>query len=184
LFLTLPEIDEVLEVVRTRKRLPQAYPMFVFAAHTGARRSEMRRALISDFDFDSKTVLIREKKKEHDKKETYRTVPMSALLERTMKEWFADHPGGQYAICTATGSPITQDYATKLVVNAVRKSKWNVICGWHCFRHSFISNCAAKAVDQRLIDDWVGHTTDAMRRRYRHLIPKVSQAALASVFGS
>lgn len=33
LFLTLPEIDEVLEVVRHRERVPQAYPMFVFAAH-------------------------------------------------------------------------------------------------------------------------------------------------------
>jgi integrase len=174
----------VLEVVRHRKRLPQAYPMFVFAAHTGARRSEIRRSRISDFDFESETVQIREKKKEHDKRETYCTVPMSPLLERTMRDWFANHPGGQYAVCTAEGTPITEHYVTKLVVNALRKSRWNVLPGWHCFRHSFISNCAARGVDQRLIDAWVGHTTEAMRRRYRHLIPAVSQTALASVFGT
>jgi integrase len=183
LFLTVPEIDEVLDVVRRRVRVPQAYPMFVFAAHTGVRRSEIRRSLISDFDFGNRTVLIREKKREHDKRETYRTVPMSAKLEDVMRAWFADHPGGHHAVCTAAGNPITEHYSTKLVVNALKRSNWSVVPGWHCFRHSFISNCAARGVDQRMIDAWVGHQTEAMRRRYRHLIPAVSQAALASVFG-
>ena len=62
--------------------------MVVFAAHTGARRSEIRRARVSDFDFDGKTVLIREKKKDHGKDETYRTVPMSPRLEAGMRNWF------------------------------------------------------------------------------------------------
>jgi len=183
LFLTLPELDEVLDLVRRRERLPHAYPMFAFAAHTGARRSEIRRARVGDFDFEQKTVLIREKKKDHERDETYRTVPLSPLLERVMRAWFAEHPGGPLAVCTAAGNPITEHYATKLVVNALKKTRWSVIPGWHCFRHSFISNCAARGVDQRLIDQWVGHTTEAMRRRYRHLVPAVSQAALASVFG-
>jgi integrase len=184
LFLTIPEIADVLELVRVRKRLPHAYPMFVFAAHTGARRSEIRRSLVTDFDFENKTVLIREKKKDHEKVETYRTVPMSPLLESVMTEWFTDHPGGQHTVCTGHGTPITEHYSTKLVINALKKSHWSVIPGWHCFRHSFISNCAARGVDQRLIDQWVGHTTEAMRQRYRHLVPAVSQAALFSVFGA
>jgi hypothetical protein len=45
LFLTPPEIDEVLEFVRRRKRIPKDFSMFVFAAHTGARRSEIRWTL-------------------------------------------------------------------------------------------------------------------------------------------
>ena len=36
--------------------------------------------------------------------------------------------------------------------------------------------------DQRLIDEWVGHTTEEMRRRYRHLIPSLEQQAIRSVF--
>ena len=183
LFLTLPEVNEVLELVQGLDRLPQAGPMFVFAAHTGARRSEIRRSLVTDFDFDTKTVLIREKKKDHTKVVTYRTVPMSPLLERVMRAWLADHPGGTFAVCTRWGTPITDHYATKLIGNALKETRWAVIPGWHCFRHSFISNCAARGVDQRLIDQWVGHTTEAMRRRYRHLVPAVSQAALHSVFG-
>src|SRR3712207_8603670 len=57
------------------------------------------------------------------------------------------------------------------------------LTGYHVLRHSFVSNCAAAGVDQRLIDAWVGHTTEEMRRRYRHLIPSVEQQAIRSVFG-
>jgi hypothetical protein len=54
---------------------------------------------VDDFDFASKTVLIREKKRSHDKSLSYRRVRMSELLATTMQEWFARHPGGQYTIC-------------------------------------------------------------------------------------
>src|SRR5205823_14724428 len=62
-------------------------------------------------------------------------------------------------------------------------TRWENLAGWHCLRHSFVSNCAAAGVDQRLIDAWVGHTTEEMRRRYRHLIPSVEHAAINRVFG-
>ena len=35
-----------------------------------------------------------------------------------------------------------------------------------------------------MIDSWVGHQTDAMRRRYTHLFPHVQHAAIAGVFGA
>ena len=41
--------------------------------------------------------------------------------------------------------------------------------GFHTYRHSFASNLAARGVDQRIIDEWMGHQTEAMRKRYRHL---------------
>ena len=62
-------------------------------------------------------------------------------------------------------------------------SKWGVLKGWHVFRHSFISALASKGVDQRIIDDLVGHATEEQRRRYRHLFPDVKQQALLGVFG-
>ena len=42
------EVSEVLQWVKGRPVSPWVYPMFVFAAHTGARRSEIVRALPSD----------------------------------------------------------------------------------------------------------------------------------------
>jgi hypothetical protein len=37
-------------------------------------------------------------------------------------------------------------------------------------------------VDQRIIDDIVGHQTEQQRRRYRHLYPDVKQEAMLAVF--
>src|SRR5262249_11290984 len=76
------------------------YPMFVFVAHTGARRSEMMRSRVEDFDFDAKRVSIREKKKDRTVKETRRDVEITPLLARVMKAWLAGgHPGGPYTFC-------------------------------------------------------------------------------------
>ena len=79
--------------------------------------------------------------------------------------------------------PITEDEAHDHLRRSLRGSRWSVIKGWHIARHSFASNCAAKGIDQRLIDRWLGHTTDEMRRRYQHLIPNHEQQAIGTVFG-
>ena len=50
--------------------------------------------------------------------------------------------------------------------------------GFHIFRHSLASNAAAAGVRQEVIDSWLGHQTEEMRRRYRHLFPKEKQDAL------
>src|SRR5262249_34165561 len=62
LFLTLPEVDELLRFVKANARHPFLYPMFCFAAHTGARRSEMLRARIGDVDVEADAVRIHERK--------------------------------------------------------------------------------------------------------------------------
>ena len=41
---------------------------------------------------------------------------------------------------------------------------------------------AMKGVDQRIIDATVGHQTEEMRKRYRHLFPHKQHEALAAVF--
>jgi integrase len=73
--------------------------MFAFAAHTGARRSEMLRSPLDDFDFGSGAVTISETKKDHSKEMTLRHVPMTPKLRQTMSKWFAEHPDGQFTIC-------------------------------------------------------------------------------------
>ena len=52
--------------------------------------------------------------------------------------------------------------------------------GFHTYRHSFASNLAAAGVDQRVIDEFMGHTTEAMRKRYRHLFPRAKKSAIVS----
>ena len=193
MFLTITEIQEVLGYVQHAAIHPFIYPMFVFVAHTGARRSEMLRSLIDDFDFRAGVVQIREKKKDHAKTVTFRRVPMTELLSKTMTEWFSQHPGGQYTICeqlhTPRGKtrtdfvPLTTSEATHFFKETLAGSKWDKIRGFHTFRHSFASNLAAKGIDQRVIDEWMGHQTEEMRKRYRHLFPDQQRKAIDSVFG-
>ena len=66
---------------------------------------------------------------------------------------------------------------------AKRRTKWSVLKGYHVLRHSFISALANKGIDQRIIDELVGHQTEAMRRRYRHLYPQTVADAIKQVFG-
>lgn len=98
--------------------------MFVFAAHTGARRSEMMRSSIEDVDFEGRTVLIREQKKDKSVERTYRGVPMSPLLRQVMLDWFTRHPGGVFTLCLQPHEMLKQTFTTKCFRRSLKGSKW------------------------------------------------------------
>ena len=76
------EITELLEWVEERPVSPWVYPMICFAAHTGARRSEIVRAMPSDLDLANAVVTIREKKRDKTKTTT-RRVPLTPIPEES-----------------------------------------------------------------------------------------------------
>ena len=205
LYLTTKEIEALLKYVKANASQPFVYPMLCFAAYTGARRSEIIRAQITDLDFAGKTVVIHEKKRVRSKITT-RRVPLSAFLIRVLKSWLKHHPGGPYLFCqhatvamskkrspttghkstksrattenerltgvrtripAAIGS-LTPDEAHDHLQRSLSGGNWEVIKGWHCFRHSFVSDCASKGVDQRLVEAWAGHMSPEMSKRYAH----------------
>ncbi len=184
LFLRKEEIAEVLAHVREHAPSDWLYPFFVAAAHTGARRSELLRARVEDFDFENKVVTLREKKKSRAK-ETLRTVDMSPLVESVLRQHLASrtHPGGAYAFCIVANTPISDGTSRKAFRGVMRKSKWKVLRGYHVFRHSFASNLAAAGIDEHVISALMGHLTAEMRARYRHQFPQQRRTAVASVFG-
>lgn len=191
LFLTLSEVNEFLDYVQEYARHSFLYPMVVAAAHTGARRSELVRSSVDDFDLDGNTVTIRERKRNREQRTT-RVVRMSSRLKSAMQDWLADHPGGEFAfyagkINRAPSKTIdgpTVDQAHYHMRETLATSpKWCVVRGWHVLRHSFASNLASEGVDQRIIDSWMGHQTAEMRKRYQHLIPDAQQTAMDAVFG-
>lgn len=78
---------------------------------------------------------------------------------------------------------VSRDEAHDHLKRILAGSKWAVLEGYHLLRHSFISCLAAAGVDQRIIDEFVGHCSEEQRRRYRHLVPDLKQKAIAGVFG-
>ena len=191
LFLNLKETEELLKHVKEKGQQPFLYPMVVMAAHTGARRSELIRSRLADFDDES--VVIRERKRSKTQ-HTVRRVSLSPVLKDVMREWFKVHPGGPYTFAMPkvahskakrmSAQPITRDEAHDYLKRVLANSKWDKLRGWHVLRHSFISNCAQKGIDQRIIDSFVGHTTEEMRKRYTHLFPSARKAAIEAVFGA
>jgi integrase len=182
LFLSLAEVQELLRYVKTTVRRPSDFAMFCMAAFTGARRSEILRSQVDDFDFEAGTVVVREKKRDRSKELTYRTVPMTPAFRTSMENWLRIHPGGVFTFCKNPNQPLKAQEAVKAFRSAVDGTKWKVLRGWHALRHSFCSNCALKGLDQRIIDSWMGHQTEDMRRRYRHLFPNQQQEAICAVF--
>lgn len=220
-YLLLPEIDELLKAVKERAAHPFIYPLFCFAAHTGARRSEILRAKVSDLDFAGETIVIHEKKRSRGQRTT-RRVPMTSLLKEALQEWLAVHPGGPWLFChagtvqrsrkrsattghrgektrstslkgrmagvrkrteMASGQPLTRNEYHDHFKRTLAGTKWEMMRGGHVFRHSFCSNLAMKGVDQRIIDEFVGHQTEQQQKRYRHLAPNTKTQALKGVFG-
>ena len=220
LYLRKAEIDGLLACVKDQAAYPWIYPLLCTAAHTGARRSELLRAGVTDVDLAAGTLLIHEKKRSR-RQRTTRHVSLTPFLTEVLKNWLADHPAGRYLFCQTgtvarskkrsptTGhkgektresslkgrtaevrlrnkpetGPVTKDEAHDHLRRTLAGSKWQNIRGYHVLRHSFISCLAVAGVDQRIIDDFVGHQTDEQRRRYRHLYPEVKQKAIADVFG-
>lgn len=192
LFLTLPEVQDVLSLVEQRAQYSFLYPMVVMASHTGARRSELCRSRVTDFQFDSGVVVIHEKKRIRGQRST-RQVPLSPLLERVIRFWISAKRTSEFTFPRELKvdrsrkqrefeDAVSVDEASHHLAMTLTGTHWSMIRGWHIFRHSFCSNCAARGVDQRLINAWVGHQTDEMVRRYRHLVPDQQRAAIQSVF--
>jgi integrase len=90
--------------------------MFCFAAYTGARRSEMLRSEIQDFDFRAGKAMIREEKRiKH--RSSFRWVDLHPELTKAMTDWFARHPGGKYALMKDDRTrPVQEEPGVRIVV--------------------------------------------------------------------
>jgi len=179
LFLDEQNVADLLEHVREHASQPFIYPMFAFAAYTGARRSEIIRSQVDDFDFEQRLVRIREKKRKKDLASSTRFVPLNQHLVSIMQDWFDEHPGGKYTISIGewielvVPKPPNPDLAHNAFKNPLKNSKWSVVRGFHVLRHSFGANLARSGrISSGVIGKWMGHSTEDMRELYQHLFPQ------------
>jgi integrase len=119
LYLKPEEISELLSWVKDRPVSPWVYPMLCFAAYTGARRSEIVRALPSDVDLVNDVVTIREKKRDK-KKNTTRRVPITPFLKEVLADWMNKRARGRTFFCKDDGREITPREAMNYFDRALR----------------------------------------------------------------
>jgi integrase len=155
-------------------------------AYSGMRRGELIRLRWSDIEFEAGSIIARSRKQSRRSAETRRRIDMHPELERELLAWRERRAGGQYVICEAgSEDPLDPDLANRCFWQPMRGTTWCLKSkrnwfkiGFHSYRHSFASNLAARGVDQRVIDEWMGHQTEAMRKRYRHLFPEDRRSAI------
>jgi integrase len=188
LYLTPAEIAGLLGTIRARADTDYAYLLHAFPAYTGMRRGEVIRLRWSDVAFDQDHVIARSRKQSRRKVESQRRIDLHPELKRDLLDWRERRPEGQFVLCVADSlEPLHPDLANRAFWQPMRRTSWCLKSkrnwfkiGFHTYRHSFASNLAARGVDQRIIDEWMGHQTDAMRKRYRHLFPKERRSAIES----
>ena len=136
---------------------------------------------LEDVDLGNSVLTIREKKRASGTCTT-RRVPISKLLGEVLREQLKRQTGKIYLFGNGDHE-LSDGQAYRSFMLLVRNSKWDVLKGFHILRHAFISALCSKGVDQRIIDEFAGHSTEQQRRRYRHLMPQVTRDAIAGVFG-
>lgn len=181
LFLNVDEVAQLLAYVKQHAYKPYVYPMLAMAAHTGARRSELIRSRVEDINFKTSTILLRERKRERGHHGS-RTVPMSPLLSSILQSWLDGRKSGP-TFFHKPGEHIAKDEAHTHLELTLADSKWTKLKGYHTLRHSMASNLAMKGVDQRVINEILGHMSERTAKRYRHFAPDIKFNAVQSVFG-
>ena len=151
------------------------YPLLCGYACTGARCSELLRLEWSDVDLPRRKLWLRSRKQSRRTRETSREMPISDRLYAALRQQHQETGAQRYVF---GGEHM---FGSRTIYNRVtrtlRGSEYADI-RLHCLRHGFASNLAAAGVDDRIIDKLMGHTTEAMRRRYQHLRPEQTESAV------
>ena len=188
LYLGPEEIADLLATVRERQERDFVHLLHQIPAYTGMRRGEVLRLTWQDVNLEQDCVFARSRKQSRSRTMTGRCIDLHPELKRELLAWRKRRPRGQFVLSeNGSSEPLTNDRANYWFWQPMRGTSWCLdnrrswfMVGFHTYRHSFASNLAAAGVDQRVIDEWMGHQTLAMQRRYRHLFPSQRRDAITS----
>ncbi len=186
LYLTPKEIGQILGKVRQYANSDYSYLLHAIPAYTGLRRGEVLRLRWVDIDLSQAVLTARSKKQSRQRLETARHIDIHPMLLKELTKWKKLRRQGQWVLCKQDSTEqLTLDEAKYAFWQPLRETTWcldkkkrSYKIGFHTYRHSFASNLAAAGIDQRIIDELMGHTSDSMRKRYRHLFPRLKTAAV------
>ena len=188
---SLEQINQVLEIAPNLRKLELATLAF-----TGMRSGELQRLRFEDVDLKHGWIKIVSRDGAETKTRRSRTVPIHprllAMLETLPKKkrvWFFSaqpserYPDGSHWINPKRLNDDFSKFLVRLKLPVGRKAMGFTV---HSLRHFFETFCVNAGIPQRVIDAWLGHSSDrSMASIYYKLSEADSQAFMLKVpFGS
>lgn len=178
-FLNRSEVEELLSLFKGM----WIHPVLVALADTGMRRGEVCALEWCDVDLERKILCIKSMKQSRHRGQTPRYVPIRdrllALLQDQKqktghKRWVFISPRG--------GGQLWRDGLNVCFRRVTTGTRFEGL-GLHCLRHSLASCLAEKGVDQREINEILGHMTQEMAQRYLHISREKLRTAMEKLDG-
>ncbi len=186
LYLSPAEIGGLLKLVHDNAKFRCSLLLHAIPAYTGMCRGEVLRLKWIDVDLDCAVLTAHSRKQSRSRREVARRIDIHPELKELLEKWRIEYPNGQYVLWQeGSTDPLAADHANWRFWQPMRGTEWCLDAarnwykiGFHSYRHSFASNLASLGVDQRIIDEFMGHTTEEMRKRHRHHFPSRKREAI------
>jgi integrase len=184
---TLSQINLILPLLGE----PQRTQISVLA-FTGMRAGELQKLKPSDLDLAAGWVHVRSRPGAETKTRTSRKVPIHPRLGAVLKQlpatqqpWLftmpssAKYPGGDHELNVKKLNEVFKRAVKKIGLPVGRRANGFTV---HSLRHSFEAITVNSRVPQRVIDTWLGHSTDkSMAAHYYRLTDEESQRFMREV---
>ena len=175
-YLTMMEIEKLIAITEGH----WLHPILITFSFTGMRRGEITKLQWIDVDFKGQCIYLRSRKQSQRLKESIRRIPIHDRLLPILKQQYQKTGTKRWVYLNPSGTQLKPSGLSDSLKYILKKTEFEGL-GFHIFRHSLCSNLAAKGVEQHFIDGILGHHTEIMRQRYRHLFPKHVKEALDKI---
>lgn len=188
-----PSLQEIDAILACGNRKSQA--MIATLAFTGMRSGEIQRLRVEDVDLTGNWIQVVSRRGGETKTRQSRKIPIHPRLRqillalpRSAGPWFftaepsSKFPDGGHCICPKKLNDRFRTTLKTLKMPTGRENGYVI----HSLRHSFETICINAGIPQRVVDAWLGHTSDrSMGAVYYRLSDEESQRFMQQVpFGT
>lgn len=174
-YLSRDEEDRITAAIN--ELYPEYLPLFNLSVQTGMRLSEQLRSVAGDFNPDSGTLAVRQKK--NRRAPTQRHVPMTPIAIEAYKKLVEGKRPGELLCKDKDGYPMTGFSWFDRVLDKAGVEDFT----WHCNRHTFASRLVMSGVPIAAVSKFLGHSNIQQTMRYSHLMADTTSAAVAAMMG-
>jgi integrase len=145
--------------------------LFASLAGTGLRCGEGFGLHVADLDLNNRKIHVRRSVYQQNEvsvktKKGYRVVHIEAVLAEMLRQHLGRRTSGR-VFQTRNGTPFSKDNVRRklhCILDSLRMKR----SGLHAFRHGRVSFLRKNGVADKIINDWIGHSTLRMADLYTH----------------